>query len=232
MDGWWKGKWGKEKKLSFIQMALVFFLLVGFLVLSGGKKDATVVIQEPTQREDTPISEGEDSTPTDRSIEEETTLEPLEIFVHVSGQVQKPGVVCLPSGARVYEAVEKAGGMTDDGDLESVNLAAVLVDQQKVVVGSLRERLEQAAAGNSSLFPTQDPSETTQETGVNSGKININTATQEQLETLPGIGPVIAQNIINYRQQQGIFKSIEDIKNVNRIGEATFANIRDLIGVR
>lgn len=230
MDSWWKGKWGKDKKLSSIQMALLFFLLIGFLILSGGKKDATVVIQEPPVEESRDAQE--DVSSEDILDNEKKEEEPEEIFVHVSGQVHRPGVICLPTGSRVYEALEQAGGMTADGDLESINLAAVLMDQQKVVVGSLSQKQELLASG---LTPSTSTPETVvdpQNTGTIAGIININTATKEQLESLPGIGPVIAQNIIDYRQQHGAFKNIEDIKSVNRIGEATFANICDQIGVR
>lgn len=231
MDNWWKGKWGKDKKLSSIQMVLLFFLLIGFLILSGGKKDATVVIQETPLEEDARDALEDDSAE-DILINEMAGEESKEIFVHISGQVHRPGVICLPAGARVYEALEQAGGMTVDGDLESINLAAVLMDQQKVVVGSLSQKQELLVSG---LIPSTSISETVvdpQNTGTSVGIININTASKEQLESLPGIGPVIAQNIIDYRQQKGAFKNIEDIKNVKRIGEATFANIRDQIGVR
>lgn len=216
----WLEKWSaKCKSLSALYLALVFFLVIGIMVLNVQKNGTDGIMQEKT--------EGITAVETGETVTEMETPEPVEtaadIFVHISGQVNHPGVVCLPAGSRVFEAVEKAGGMTEDGDLESVNLAEVVQDQQKIVVGSLEERSMAASVieENSGVSASE-----------NLGKININTASKTLLESLPGIGPVIAENIIVYRQTKGAFQTIEEIKNVPRIGDATFANIQGLIGVR
>lgn len=226
MEGWLE-KWGNKCKTPWvIQLALLLFLAVGLGILYIQDKEPVVSVPE-----ENPETSGIEIP----VVETETDLEAApeavsEIFVHVSGQVNHPGVVCLPVGSRVYEAVEEAGGMTSDGDMESVNLAAVLMDQQKIVVGSMAERI---ALGNGQTEQTPVLlAENTANTDETQGKININTATKSELESLPGIGPVIAGNIIDYRQSNGAFQTIEEIKNVPRIGDVTFSNIQELIGVR
>lgn len=217
--------WEKLKTLPVVYLPLVLIIALGVFFLIGRDRDLPVVLEEqPSEQVSENLLEDEVAENEDEELETEI---PEEIFVHVSGQVNRPGVVCLPSGARVYEAVEMAGGMNADGDLESVNLAAVLLDQQKVVVGSLKQRLAQGETVPIGEIMPEEPI-----MPADDGKININTATKDQLESLPGIGPVIADHIVTYRQANGGFKNIEEIKNVHRIGEATFANIKELIGVR
>lgn len=211
----WLEKWGaKCKSLSALYLALVFFLVIGIVVMNMQKSGTDGFIQEKSEELPAQEFEIEPSEPIETAV---------DIFVHVSGQVNHPGVVCLPSGSRVFEALEQAGGITEDGDLESVNLAEVLQDQQKIVVGSLEER-----STTGSVIEEYSSASTSE----SQGKININTASKTLLESLPGIGPVIAENIIVYRQTKGAFQTIEEIKNVPRIGDATFANIQGLIGVR
>jgi competence protein ComEA len=135
------------------------------------------------------------------------------IYVDVSGAVNKPGVYELENGARVFHAIERAGGVTEDAFLDNINLATVLYDAQKVHVPRRYE----------SSF---------QESGVATeytGKVRINTASSEELQTLPGVGVVIAQRIINHREQNGPFASIEDIRQVSGIGEKTYQEIKDMI---
>jgi len=138
------------------------------------------------------------------------------IVVHVVGAVQKPGVYRLPAGSRVYQALEQAGGELEGADLERINLAQPLVDGQQVFL-SLK-----GAEGAGQSLPTG---------GAASGKVNINTASKEELENLPGIGAVKAQGIINYRQQHGPFQRIEDLLEVSGIGDKTLAEIKELITV-
>lgn len=145
---------------------------------------------------------------------------PLPLMVHVSGAVQAPGVYALPRGARVQDAIEAAGGFTEGANVDAVNLAAFLEDGGKVVVPEKGEQVESAKDyGNSSQTPSSE------------SLVDINTADQATLETLPGIGPVMAQRIIEYRDQNGFFNTKEDIMNVKGIGEATYTQIRDLIVV-
>lgn len=132
-----------------------------------------------------------------------------EIVVHVAGAVNQPGLVNLKSGARVADAIEAAGGATADADTDALNLAQQLEDGEKITV----------------------PSKNAEASGSSGGMININTATAEELQTLPGVGEVLAQNIIDYRTENGGFSSTEDIKNVDRIGDKLYEKIADKITI-
>ena len=150
------------------------------------------------------------------------------IFVHVVGSVQAPGMVELEAGQRVSDAVQAAGGFTPEADQLSVNLARQVEDGEQIVVGSVQE-----STGSSSSGQSSSSSEQSSETGTSaaSGKVNINTATVEQLTTLKGVGEATAQKIIDYRQQNGSFKKIEDLKNVSGIGDKRYAALKDSITV-
>ncbi|HEC21611.1 MAG TPA: hypothetical protein ENI95_01700 [Chloroflexi bacterium] len=145
------------------------------------------------------------------------TSTPGPIQVYVSGAVAHPDVYTLPSGAIVRDAVAAAGGANADADLDVLNLARPLSDGDHVYVPRVGEAPTPAPAGEPGA--------------VASGPININTASEAELETLPGIGPVLAQRIVEYREANGPFATIEDIQKVAGIGPATFEDIRDLITV-
>lgn len=167
------------------------------------------------------------------------------IVVHISGAVNQEGIVELKKNSRISDAIEKAGGLREGACMDKINLAYVLEDGMKIHIPTEKEmesqkdmevkeyitkssgsNIEDNSKGNSNFSQSSGSRTLTQNT-----KININTATQTQLETLPGIGPSTAIKIINYREQQGKFKSIEDIKNVSGIGDNKFNNIKDLICV-
>lgn len=146
-------------------------------------------------------------------VEEETVAEAM-IYVDIGGAVQEPKVAKLPEGSRVQDAIEAAGGLTAEANLADINRAAFLNDGEKIYVPGLEE---EPAAGSG---------------GVHSdGRININTADSSQLQQVTGIGPVTAEKIIRYREEEGRFQSIEDIKNVSGIGDKTFEKMKDQIGI-
>jgi competence protein ComEA len=149
---------------------------------------------------------------------------PPPLRIYVTGAVAHPDVYQLPAGCIVKEAIQAAGGPTGEADLVHINLAQELHDQQQLYV----PRTGEAAAP-----PPVIGAEPAQSSagGAAGGKINLNTATAEELDTLPGIGPSFAQRIIEYRETNGAFKSIEDIVLVRGIGEATLAELKDLITV-
>jgi len=142
---------------------------------------------------------------------------PAPIRVHVSGAVRQPDVYELPAGCIVKDAVEAAGGPTDNADLDGVNLAVELRDQQQVYVPRQGEAVPMSPASEGG--------------GAASGPVDINAATAAELETLPGIGPKTADTIVEYREANGPFGSIEDIMDVPGIGEGTFEKIKDKITV-
>ncbi|MBN1813937.1 MAG: helix-hairpin-helix domain-containing protein [Anaerolineae bacterium] len=145
------------------------------------------------------------------------TSTPAPIRVHVSGAVRQPDVYELPAGCIVKDAVEAAGGPTDDANLDGVNLAVELRDQQQVYVPRQGEVIPMAPASEGG--------------GATSRPVDINAATAAELETLPGIGPKTAGTIVEYREANGPFETIEDIMGVPGIGEGIFEKIKDRITV-
>jgi competence protein ComEA len=130
------------------------------------------------------------------------------LAIYVSGAVASPGLYYLPEGSRVGDAVDAAGGFILNAQVDQVNLASPLTDGQQVNIPSL---------GGNNTIPL--------------GRVDINTATAEELDTLPGIGPTTAQAIVDYRQAFGSFQNIQDIQNVAGVGPATYDLIKDLITV-
>lgn len=144
------------------------------------------------------------------------------IIVDVRGAVNQPGVYTLPVGSRVQDALARAGDVTNDADTRALNLARRLNDGEQLYVPRQGEAtpVPPSASARGAPTATRVPS-----------KININTATVDELDALPGIGPALAQRIVDYRTQNGDFKTIEDIKKVRGIGDALFNQIKDLITV-
>jgi competence protein ComEA len=145
-----------------------------------------------------------------------STSTPTPVRVYVCGAVQQPAVYTIPSGSIVQDAVTAAGGATSEADLEAINLALELQDQQRVYVPRRGEAPPPISSGDDPVTLL----------------VNINTATATDLESLPGIGPVTAGHIIAYREANGPFGSIEEIQKVERIGPATFDRLRDLITIQ
>jgi len=142
-----------------------------------------------------------------------------EILVYVTGAVSRPGVYRLPEGSRLVDAVDLAEA-TAEAALGQINLAAPLVDGQQVVVPLAVETGDQAVSSGVVQAPASPGA---------SSKVNINTATVEELDQLPGIGPALAQRIIAYREENGPFRSAEDLQMVSGIGEKKYADLADLV---
>ena len=154
------------------------------------------------------------------------TPTPASLRVYVTGAVAKSDVYVLEPGSIVKDAIQAAGGLTVEADPERINQALELKDQQQIHVPR-KDEANPPPPIQGGQDSTVDNSNHTEPTGTS--LININTATPEQLDTLPGIGPAIAQRIIDYRENIGAFASIEEITQVSGIGESTFAKIRALI---
>lgn len=158
--------------------------------------------------------------------EEEEKDEEEKIIIHIAGEVEEGGVIELEKGARISDAIEEAGGTTEEADLSNVNLAYSLSDGQKIKIPNIneenKETIVEEKAGEDIIIEGNKSEEE---------KININKATQTEIETLPGIGPSTALKIINYRNEHGKFEKIEDIKNVSGIGDSKYENIKEYICV-
>ncbi|MFO7154312.1 MAG: helix-hairpin-helix domain-containing protein [Caldicoprobacter oshimai] len=181
------------------------------LVLQTSSRSASEdVSDEAVSREGVPAQydSGEDK----RSLK--------KIKVYIVGAVRYPGVIEVEEGSRLIDVLELAGGATEEADLEKVNLALRVQDEGMYKIPKIGEEL---------LEQNPAVSGTTSEQGQQ--KVNINTADEATLDTLPGIGPSKAKRIIEYREQNGPFKSVEEIKNVSGIGDKTFEQLKDLITV-
>ena len=153
----------------------------------------------------------------------------IKIYIHITGEVKKPGVVQLDLGDRIIDAIEKAGGETKQADLSQVNLAYKVEDGQKIYIPNKNEKIsEYIWSGNGD---NNGDSNLNNKEQKEENKVNINTASQSELDGLPGIGPALAQRIIDFREENGEFKSIEDIQNVKGIGNSKFEDIKEDICV-
>jgi competence protein ComEA len=146
---------------------------------------------------------------------------PERLVVHVVGSVRRPGLYRLREGQRVADAVSRAGGATRRADLAALNLAAPLVDGTQVLVPT---RVAAASSGVSS-----SPELPSASSSMPQAKVSLATATLEQLDTLPGVGPVTAQKIVDYRTEHGPFASVDDLDEVPGIGPATIEDLRDFV---
>ena len=165
-------------------------------------------------------------------VQNEIIQETSKIVVHISGQVVNPGVISLEENSRLIDAINASGGLTGEADITKVNLAYVLEDAQKIYIPSKKDKddSEYISEGSEGIIVSgRGNSESKSEEKL---IVNINTANQEELEKLPGIGSSIATRIVSYRKENGKFNSIEDIKNVRGIGEAKFNNIKSYISVK
>ncbi len=167
------------------------------------------------------------------------TSTPSTVYVSVTGLVRKPGLVRLAAGSRVADAIEAAGGVTEDGDVTGMNLAALLSDGDSVVVGGSR-----AASVSGTVSGTAPPSRSGSGSGGGNGDVvapvgtdsaatpvNLNQADQAALESLPGVGPVMAGNILAWRDEHGSFTSVEQLQEVSGIGPTRYAQLAPLVTV-
>ena len=172
-----------------------------------------------------PISSGTENSQiqTENTESEDISIDNLDsskvIYVDIGGEVKKPGVYEATSDTRLFEIIEKAGGLTDKADIDAINRAEIVFDGQKITIGSIDDK---------SITNSGDGGDSSDN---NSSKVNINTADSITLQTIPGIGPSKAERIIEYRTSYGSFKKIEDIKNITGIGDKTFESLKEYICV-
>ena len=201
----WKEKWESWSLLvKGTAIGGVLLLLVGVGGLFSKKEEA---VEDVTVVETTVLAE---------KTEVSTTQETV-IFVDIKGAVKNPGVYQMKSGDRVKDALDAAGGLTDEADSQKVNLAQRVEDQMVIVVPKVGEEATEIPAGVTSKEAAKD------------GKVNINTATVEELKTLKGVGEKKAEAIIEYRKKNGSFKTKEDLMKVRGIGKKLFESFQERI---
>ena len=205
------------KRYAYIILGIVCVLALGGLYMVGRNRPAGVVdAGQPLISPQEVIAQTlPDTTPY-------YPQPPAKIGVHIAGEVNSPGFHIVPYGSRINDVVELAGGLTQYADLLRINLAAFVYDASQIIVPTIGEDLPETAGQQGQ----QNQSAITAD-----GRININLANLTELQTLPGVGPVRAQSIIDFRESAGGFNTIEELMNVSGIGPATFDNIRDRVTV-
>ena len=190
-----------------IPAAAIALLLIYFIFPQGNPEETPVaslelINAESPQQTETPEKENPVIAPT--------------LMIDMKGQVAKPGVYELPSGSRMQDAIDAAGGFTPEADSRAINLALIIVDETSLYVPATGEEVDLPAAAQTA-------------SASGSGLININQATEAELMELPGIGPSKAAAILAYREEAGKFKSPEELTEVSGIGDKTFEQLKDLI---
>lgn len=208
----------KKKIIVFVLMLLICPLGLIIKDKFESKEDIYVLTEEEELYQET-IEEKEVK-------KDENNITNKEITVYVSGEVNKPGIVTLNEGDRLAKAVEMVGGTTNKADLNGINMAIKVQDEMHYIIPKIGDVVK----NNNSEIVSND--NTNQAEASKTSQININTATIEELDTLPGVGEATANKIVNHRSENGEFKSIEEVKNVNGIGDKKFEEIKNLICVK
>lgn len=211
----------KQYKIA-LGLSLLGAIAASFILLQGRDQGGTDV-QQLTEQTSSSSSYMNEKSDKSNEISQAETEDQL-VTVDVKGAVKKPGVYQLQSNSRVHDALEKAGGLTDEADLKSVNQAQKLSDEAVVYVAKVGE--------NAVDVTTSAPASATSGTGqAKSALVNLNTATEADFQTISGIGQKRAQDIIAYREANGRFKSVDELKNVSGIGAKTLEKLKEYVTV-
>ena len=210
----------KKDNLSYI-IIFALLLVIGYQYYDSRDVDENsyyLSLDTSDKKVNTFLSSKDSDFEIEKSEKEEEE-ENNEVMVHISGAVNNPGIVKLDSSKRIVDALELAGGARDDADLDRINLAAKVHDEEKIYIPKI---------GEENIDTISPLISGTSKSGNSSGKININTADLSELQKIPGVGEKTAQKILDYRSNSS-FSSIEDIKNVPGIGDKKFEAMKDYI---
>lgn len=224
MDRWAEKLLGH--KAVVVAMLVVIAAASGLAMANYGGGTGSVSFERSDGSGTSVEREAEDVPSDDADGSSKKSSTAAEVYVDVDGAVASPGVYRLKEGARVSQAIDAAGGLTTEADVTGLNRASKVADGQKIYVPTVGE--QQAAAVTSGADSGASP---TSGAGASSGLVNINTASAAELQTLSGIGPSMAQSIIDERTQNGVFASVDDLMRVSGIGEKKLAKIKDCICV-
>ncbi len=199
----------KKNKIKIVAVPVLVIAAVLFFWLNSGSDEIK-------------IDEGNSSAiEEDGVFQQEVNSTQSHLYVDIGGEVMKPGVYEVSDGTRLFEVIDKAGGLTEDADIDGINRAETVQDGQKIMIGRHGENPDE----------NRDSYSANNVTDSGEGKVNINTADAAALQTIPGIGPSKADRIIEYRESEGKFNEIDDIKNISGIGNKTFESIKEYITV-
>lgn len=225
----------EKKKKIFICIAIIVIVALIYIVYTNFYKSTfeEIDLNDAILDEGSNIEENLDNSIVKENgdVIDNEDVEKDEIIIHIIGEVKKEGIVSLKEGDRVIDAIKKAGGETKNADLSQVNLAYILSDGQKIYIPAKNEKIDNFVISSNEAEIIDNKGNKNSESSNMSSKININTATESQLDTLPGIGPSTAMKIIEYRNANGKFKKIEDIKEVRGIGEAKYEDLKKYITI-
>lgn len=238
-----------NNKGKIITFVIIILVSIGGLLCKGYLSDEVYVLNEEentskntediiNKNDDVDNSSSSNSNEANKlTNRSEKDVGVKEITVYISGQVAKEGVVTLSSDKRLADAVEKLGGLTKNADTNNINLAMKLEDEKHYIIPKEGEVIQnnsdssQVTSNKDNNNQANNSSNNATQTDSQGNKININTADLKQLDDIPGVGEATANKILSYRDENGEFKSIEEIKNVNGIGDKKFENMKDLICV-
>lgn len=220
MDRWAEKLLGH--KAVVVAILVVIAAASGLAMASFSSRSSGVSFEHSDEASASDVRGSGDASPDDESSAKSSSA--AEAYVDVDGAVVRPGVYRLKDGARVSQAIDAAGGLTVEADVTGLNRASKITDGQKIYVPTVGEQQAAAAVGGA-----ESSAATTPGAGSSSGLVNINTASAAELQTLSGIGPSMAQLIIDDRSKNGPFASVDDLMRVSGIGEKKLAKIKDCI---
>lgn len=222
MDRWAEKLLGH--KAAVVAILVVIAAASGLAMASFNSRSGGVSFERSEESASDVRGSGDASPDDDESSAKSSSA--AEVYVDVDGAVVRPDVYRLKDGARVSQAIDAAGGLTAEADVTGLNRASKVADGQKIYVPKVGEQQAAAAVGGA-----ESSAATTPGAGSSSGLVNINTASAAELQTLSGIGPSMAQSIIDERTKNGAFASVDDLMRVSGIGEKKLAKIKDCICV-
>lgn len=238
-----KNKISELDKKKLIITSLILLFLLYKIIFSGpiGILDKREKIDDPVTSASSYSSDKEEKNEAIKGGKKDNIVSSKEeknetITVYITGAVANPGVISLDNNMRLDDALKKLGGTTKDADINRINLAMKLEDSQHYIIPYIGQeddpsQKDMQASNNSSDSAGSLDNSSSASNSQNS-KININSADESQLETISGVGPSTAQKIVDYREKEGKFSSIEDIKNVSGIGDKKFESMKDSIDVK
>ncbi len=214
----------RQDKIIYIFLIIIALSVFSWIAFNQNKNDIQIISAVPNDEINDGLTE-EDIFRKENEIQEDICI------IHISGAVNKPGVYQLNSNARIIDAIKMAGGEKGNSNIHAINLAAHIYDGQKINVPYLIQKEGTGILSVKSNMVDMPSEHEEQSSSFSRNALNLNSASSSQLETLPGIGPVLAQRILEYRNSNGLFSKREDLMEVTGIGEKRFESIKEYITV-